>query len=67
LALASLPGFTMTPDLSASSRYFSSDITAPFELVNGEIQVPTGPGIGVEPLSEVLSAPETRIQTVFQR
>jgi O-succinylbenzoate synthase len=67
LALASLPGFTLTPDLSASSRYFSSDITAPFELVNGEIQVPTGPGIGVQPLPEVLSSPETHIQTVFER
>jgi O-succinylbenzoate synthase len=66
LALASLPGFTMTPDLSASSRYFSSDITAPFEMVNGEIQVPAGLGIGVQPLPEVLSAPETRIQTVFE-
>jgi o-succinylbenzoate synthase len=67
LALASLPGFTMTPDLSASSRYFASDITVPFEMVNGEIQVPDGPGIGVQPLPEVLSAPETRIQTVFER
>jgi O-succinylbenzoate synthase len=67
LALASLPGFTMTPDLSASSRYFASDITAPFELENGEIQVPTGPGIGVQPLAEVLSSPETRIQTIFER
>ena len=67
LALASLPGFTMTPDLSASSRYFASDITVPFEMVNGEIQVPEGPGIGVQPLPEVLSAPETRIQTVFER
>jgi O-succinylbenzoate synthase len=67
LAVASLPGFTMTPDLSASARYFSSDITTPFELVNGEIQVPTGLGIGVQPLPEVLSSPETQIQTVFQR
>lgn len=66
LALASLPGFTMTPDLSASARYFSSDITPPFELVNGEIQVPTGMGIGVQPLPEVLSSPETHIQTVFE-
>jgi O-succinylbenzoate synthase len=57
----------MTPDLSASSRYFASDITAPFELENGEIQVPTGPGIGVQPLAEVLSSPETRIQTIFER
>ena len=67
LALASLPGFTMTPDLSASARYFVSDITAPFEMVNGEIQVPTGPGIGVQPLPEVLSSPETQIQTIFER
>jgi o-succinylbenzoate synthase len=67
LALASLPGFTMTPDLSASSRYFVSDITAPFEMVNGEIQVPTGLGIGVQPLPEVLSSPETQIQTIFER
>jgi O-succinylbenzoate synthase len=67
LALASLPGFTMTPDLSASSRYFASDITVPFEMVNGEIQVPVGLGIGVQPLPEVLSSPETHIQTVFER
>lgn len=67
LALASLQGFTLTPDLSASSRYFASDITAPFEMVNGEIHVPTGPGIGVEPLPEVLSSPETQIQTIFER
>lgn len=65
LALASLPGFTMTPDLSASSRYFASDITVPFEMANGAIQVPTGLGIGVQPLPEVLSSSETRIQTVF--
>jgi O-succinylbenzoate synthase len=67
LALASLPGFTMTPDLSASARYFVSDITAPFEMVNGEIQVPSGLGIGVQPLPEVLSSPETQIQTIFER
>ena len=67
LALASLPGFTLTPDLSASARYFASDITDPFEIVDGEIQVPTGPGIGVQPLSEVLSSLETRIQTIFER
>ena len=67
LALASLPGFTMTPDLSASSRYFATDLTEPFEMVNGEIAVPTGIGIGVTPTEAVLSSPETQIQTVFQR
>ena len=54
LALAALPGFTLVGDLSASSRYFNQDITPPFELDNGHIAVPTGPGIGVEPIREVL-------------
>ena len=67
LALASLPGFTLTSDLSASSRYFATDLTVPFEMVNGEIEVPSGIGLGVTPREEVLSAPETQIQTVFQR
>jgi O-succinylbenzoate synthase len=67
LALASLPGFTMTPDLSASGRYFATDLTEPFEMVNGEIAVPTGIGIGVTPTEAVLSSPETQIRTVFQR
>lgn len=67
LALASLPGFTLTPDLSASSRYFETDITEPFEMVSGEIAVPTGVGIGVTPTEAVLSSSETQIQTVFQR
>lgn len=67
LALASLPGFTLTPDLSASSRYFAVDLTEPFEMVNGEIAVPSGVGIGVTPTEAVLSSHETQIQTVFQR
>jgi O-succinylbenzoate synthase len=57
LALASLPGFTLPPDLSASSRYFHDDVTEPFELdADGCIAVPTGPGIGVAPLAERLAA-----------
>lgn len=54
LALASLPGFTLPPDLSASSRYFTRDITEPFELVHGHLEVPTGPGIGVVPQAAML-------------
>jgi len=46
LALAALPGFTLPGDLSASSRYFHRDITAPFQLENGHLRVPTGPGNG---------------------
>ena len=50
LALASLPGFTLPGDISATSRYYDKDITAPFTL-NGEdstIDVPAAPGLGVE-------------------
>lgn len=54
LALAALPGFTLPGDTSASSRYFAEDITEPFTLVDGHMRVPTAPGIGTDPLPEVL-------------
>ncbi|GAA2502043.1 o-succinylbenzoate synthase [Streptomyces longisporus] len=54
LALAALPGFTLPGDTSASSRYFAEDITEPFVLKDGHLPVPTAPGIGVEPLPDVL-------------
>ncbi len=50
LALAALPGFTLPGDTSASRRYYATDVTTPFELDGGRIAVPTGPGIGVDPL-----------------
>ncbi|HET8971388.1 MAG TPA: o-succinylbenzoate synthase [Candidatus Nanopelagicales bacterium] len=56
LALASLPGFTLPGDTSASDRFFTQDITEPFRLVDGRITVPVGPGLGVEPLPDVLAA-----------
>lgn len=51
LQLASLPGFTLPSDLSASSRYFVEDlIDPPFVLTErGTLAVPRGPGIGVTP------------------
>jgi O-succinylbenzoate synthase len=55
LALASLPGFTLPPDLSASSRYVARDVTSPFVLRDGSLQVPAGPGVGVDPLPDVLA------------
>ena len=55
LALAALPGFTLPGDTSASARYFARDFTEPFVLRNGHIDVPTGPGIGVEPLADMLA------------
>ena len=50
VAIASLPGYTLPGDVSASDRYFERDvITPPFALnPDGTITVPTGPGIGVE-------------------
>lgn len=49
VALASLPGFTLPGDISASRRYWDQDIVSPeFEVEDGEMKVPSGPGIGVE-------------------
>jgi len=56
LALASLPGFTLPGDISASSRYFATDLTDPFELDGSTLAVPTGPGIGVTPDLDRLAA-----------
>jgi o-succinylbenzoate synthase len=55
IALAALPGFTVTGDLSASSRYFEHDLTEPFELDDGRLAVPGGAGIGVTPLPDMLA------------
>ncbi len=50
LALASLPGFTLPGDISASKRYFEEDIVEPEFCVqpDGMMQVPQNAGIGVE-------------------
>jgi O-succinylbenzoate synthase len=50
VALASLAGFTLPGDISASRRYWDRDIVEPeFEVRDGTMAVPDGPGIGVEP------------------
>lgn len=48
IALASLPGFTLPGDISASSRYFERDIITPGVTVaaDGTVAVPAGPGLG---------------------
>lgn len=50
LALASLPGFTLPGDISATDRYYAQDIARPrFELnPDGTIDAPDRPGLGVE-------------------
>jgi O-succinylbenzoate synthase len=55
VALAALPNFVLPGDTSASRRYFAQDLTAPFELDDGHVAVPTGPGIGVDVLADVLA------------
>jgi O-succinylbenzoate synthase len=50
VALASLPNFILPGDISASKRYYKEDIVIPEFVVNvdGTMDVPTKPGIGVE-------------------
>jgi O-succinylbenzoate synthase len=49
VALASLPGFSIPGDLSASGRFFAADTAGPLPLgADGTIAVPAGPGLGVE-------------------
>jgi O-succinylbenzoate synthase len=55
VALAGLPNFVLPGDTSASSRYYTQDLTAPFILESGHLRVPTGPGIGVAVLPDVLA------------
>jgi O-succinylbenzoate synthase len=49
LALASLPGFILPGDISASDRYYARDITNERFVLNPDstIDVPNGPGLGV--------------------
>jgi O-succinylbenzoate synthase len=65
VALASLPGFSLPNDISASKRYWEHDIIEPeFELnEDGTISVPKGPGIGVEVLQARLEAATIRMRS----
>lgn len=46
-ALASLPGFTLPGDISASSRFFHEDITEEIVMHDGMVDVPDTVGFGV--------------------
>jgi len=49
VALASLPNFTLPADIAPSDRYFIRDLISPFiVLEDGQIKVPTAPGIGFD-------------------
>ncbi|CAB4906130.1 unannotated protein [freshwater metagenome] len=48
LALAGLPNFTITGDVSASERFWKKDVvTDPIRLENGQVRLPKGSGAGV--------------------
>ena len=65
LALASLPGFTLAGDTSASARYFLDDLTEPFVMgSDGTMAVPRGPGIGVTPRADRLAETTRRVGSV---
>jgi O-succinylbenzoate synthase len=64
IALASLRGFNLPGDISASSRYFERDIITPGVTVaaDGTVAVPDGPGLGFAvDLSFIESRTETRV------
>ena len=66
LALASLPGFTLPGDISATERYYLEDIARPSFTLNAEdstITVPNRPGLGVEVDRDRLSAVTLRAET----
>ena len=50
LAIATLPGFRLPGDISASARYYETDIAGPGFALNHDstINVPEQPGLGIE-------------------
>jgi O-succinylbenzoate synthase len=55
--LASLPGFTLPGDISASTRFYAHDIVVdPITLDDGHVTVPTSPGLGFELDREFLNS-----------
>jgi O-succinylbenzoate synthase len=63
-ALGALPGFTLPGDISASDRFYQTDITAPLTISEGYMDVPAGPGLGVTPIPEILDAVTTSTEWI---
>jgi o-succinylbenzoate synthase len=65
IALASLPGFVLPGDISASSRYFARDLIIPEVTVSpdGTVIAPLGPGLGFNvDLEYIISRTETLLR-----
>jgi O-succinylbenzoate synthase len=69
IALASLPGFTMPGDISASRRYFARDIIVPEVEVgaDGMVQVPRGAGLGFEIDRDLVAAATESVERFTMR
>lgn len=62
VAIASLPGFTLPGDISGSDKYYRQDVvTPPIRADRGLVAVPTGPGLGHEPIADRIEAATLRI------
>lgn len=62
VALATLPNFRLPGDISASARYYRSDVAAPDFVLNEDstLSPPSGTGIGVAILPEQLASVRRR-------
>ena len=65
VALASLPGFVLPGDISASARYFPEDVVDPPFVLNADstLSAPTGPGLGVRVRQDVIDRLTLHSQT----
>jgi len=66
IALSTLKNFTLPGDISASDRYYKEDIIDPPVTVdrNGNITVPTEPGIGFLPNQRRIDRITTRREVI---
>jgi O-succinylbenzoate synthase len=62
--MAAMQNFSLPGDTSASERYYRRDLTQPFVLHEGRLDVPQGPGLGVDVDMEFLESITTWKQTV---
>jgi O-succinylbenzoate synthase len=69
IALASLAGFTLPGDISASSRYFARDIIRPEVTVgrDGTIAVPDGPGLGFQVDEDLVNSRTDTLEVVSRK
>jgi len=69
IALASLPGFSLPGDISASSRYFARDVIVPEVTVDadGLVNVPQAPGLGFEMDLDYIKSRTVSVESVLAK